>query len=42
MQEQLSKEHKEIQFFYDVKGIFVEAFDIMDVNEENPILKEFF
>ena len=39
-QEQLRKEHKERQVLYDVKDIFVEAFDIMDVNEDKPILEK--
>ena len=39
-QEQLRKEHKEMQVLYDVEDIFVETFDIVDINEDKPILEQ--
>ena len=38
-QEQLRHEYKRRKVLYDVNDNFVEAFDIIDVNEEKPILE---
>ena len=38
-QEQLMKEHKQRQVLYDIKAIFVEAFDINDLNEDKSIVE---
>lgn len=38
--EQLKKEHKQRQVLYDIRDIFLDAFDITDVNEDKSIVKQ--
>ena len=37
-QEQLRKERRKMEVFHDIKEIFVEAFDIIDVNHDQTIV----
>ena len=39
-QEQLKQEQKKKQVLYDIKDIFVDAFDIVDINEDKAIVEQ--
>lgn len=39
-QEELRREHHQRQVLHEIKDVFVDAFDIHDVNEKNPIIDQ--
>ena len=40
MQEQLRNERRQMEVFHDIKEIFVEAFDIIDVNHNQTVVEQ--